>query len=118
MGAPKYRVKPKAAPRSSATPATLILPDQQQQILNSVLEMAFQDLAPGESMEEQEQMRQDMRQNMGYYIQEHDQQIQRMAQAGEAAQHLLSNLHNFPVPEEDTEEEFYDWDTVAEFPAS
>ena len=77
------------------------------------MEMAFQDLAPTSSLEEQQVMRQDMEQNIGHYIRENFQALQQMADNGDVAAHLLDNMHHIDVPEYDMDSDsVYDWDTA------
>ena len=72
------------------------------------MEMAFQDLAHTSSPEEQQIMRQDMEQNIGHYIRENFQALQRMAANGDIATHVLDNMHHIEVHSES----LYDWDNA------
>eukprot|EP00435_Cladocopium_sp_Y103_P025940 s697_g6.t1 len=108
--APKYRPKCKAAPKASQARASPTLTPQQENLLRSVLEMSYQDVAPGMTAEEQQLMRRDIQENMGYYVREHLADLQRLTQSSETASQLLSQI---PTEAED-EEDIYDWATVEE----
>ena len=81
-------------------------------LLHSILQMSYQDVAPGMTAEEQQMMRRDLQDSMGYYVREHLADLQRLTQNSETASQLLSQ-GELPVEWED-EEDHYDWDTVEE----
>ena len=79
--------------------------------MGSFLNQAAQDLAPLMGTEDISAINQEIANNMDYYLQEHQAELQRMVHQGQIAHQALERARQVPVVHLE-EDDVYDWDTL------
>ena len=79
--------------------------------MGSFLNQAAQDLAPLMSTEDNSVIQQEIANNIDYYLQEHQAELQRMVHQGQMAHQVLERARQVPVVHLE-EDDIYDWDNL------